>query len=186
MTEPPERPTTVSFLARLGEPDALPSERKFLQWIRDGRTFREIEVECAARAGISLGALSHIERSLLTMKVDHAITNAMTSKGLDHRYFAAAPWRVLDIHRHAHELRMLHLLGRRRCGQPLGPSSASALDSFLLLLDRARLIVAYCPALEEGFAYVPDSWRAGPDADVPVCVPILPLVEIEWIRERGL
>lgn len=174
------------LLDRMGDADLLPSERKFLQWIRNGWSFREIEAECATRAGMPLATLTRIDRSILTMKVDQAITRAMTSKGLGHRYDDAAPWRVLDVHRGAHELHMLHLLGRRRCGQPLGPSSASVLHSFLFLLGRARLVVAYCPALEEGFTYVPDSWRSPHHDDIPICFPVLPLDEIEWIRDHGL
>jgi hypothetical protein len=31
---------------------------------------------------------------------------------------------------------------------------------------------------------VPDSWRSGPNEDIPICVPVLPLDEIDWIREH--
>ena len=184
MNEPTEESPPVSLATRLAHPELLPSQRKFLQWIRNGRTFREIEAECAERAGLSLDDLGTMDRWRLTMRVDHEITDAMTLHGLGHRYDDCTPWRVLEAHRQAHQFQMLQLLGRRRCGQPLGPSSTSSLDSFLFLLGRARLVVAYCPALEDGFAYVPEAWRSGPNEDIPICVPELPLDEIEWIASR--
>ena len=53
-------------------------------------------------------------------------------------------------------------------------------------IDRAGLVVAYCPAHEDGFVFVPATWRSGPNEDIPICVPRLPLDEIDWIRDHGL
>ncbi len=167
---------------RLTERDFLPPERKLVRWIREGWTFRQIEDECAAYAGLVRHELSRVDRLMLTYQVDSAVSRAMDRVGLGRRYQDCVPWRVLDVHRDANPARMLRLLGRRRCGQPLGPEKAGQLGDYLMLLRRARLVIGYCPADEDGFVYVPDAWRTGPNEDIPIVVPMLMPDEIEWVR----
>ena len=167
---------------RLTDRGFLPPERKLVRWMQEGWTFRQIENECIADAGLVHHELSRADRLMLTHQVDSALTDAMTRVGLGHRYDDCVPWRVLDVHHGANAARMLRLLGRRRCGQPLGPDRAGPLDDFLLLLRRAHLVIGYCPADEDGFVFVPETWRSGPNEDIPIVVPILMPDEIEWVR----
>lgn len=73
---------------------------------------------------------------------------------------------------------MLRLLGRRRAGIPLDVDSEQRLDSFLAMLERERVVVAYCPDHEDGFLYVDESLRGGPNPEIPIRVQVLRAYEV--------
>jgi hypothetical protein len=103
------------------------------------------------------------------------------------------PWTVLPVYADRHPLRMLRLLGRRRAGllsrPDLGMGAGARahlaagrldalLDSWLEIVRRERVVVAYCPMTDEGFHYLDDSMRTGPCPDVPVRTAV-----VRWIDE---
>jgi hypothetical protein len=93
----------------------------------------------------------------------------MTTKE-GHRFFETVPWRVQPVHAAEYPVRMLRLLGRRRAGIPLDDDSSARLDSWLAMLERERVVVAYAPEGKDGFLYVDERFRGGPNPNVPIRV----------------
>jgi hypothetical protein len=118
-----------------------------------------------------------IERSYHVNVSRSTVSVAIMRAGLSeegHRYKDTVPWKVRMAHATEYPVRMLRLLGRDRAGLPLDRTEAKRLASWLEMLDRERVIVAYCPDAEgEGFHYVDEKYRQGPNADVPIRVKIL-------------
>jgi hypothetical protein len=50
------------------------------------------------------------------------------------------------------------------------------------MLERERVIIAYCPEDEDGFLYVDERLRWGPDEDIPVREKVLRLAHIASVR----
>jgi hypothetical protein len=65
---------------------------------------------------------------------------------------------------------------------PLSDVDQSRLSSWLAMLERERVIIAYCPEDEDGFLYVDEGLRWGPDEDIPVREKVLRLAHIASVR----
>jgi len=144
---------------------SLPPEAELRRFMEEGRTHAEIRVECERVAG---------------RRFANATTSAMLSRASmttkeGHRYFESIPWRIRPEHATEYAARMLRLLGRRRTGVPLSDDDTAHLDSWLGMLERERLVVAYRPDAEEGFRYVDEELRSGPNPDIPIRVQPLPV-----------
>jgi hypothetical protein len=136
--------------------------------VEAGMTHAEIAAECERITG------HKVARST----VSAALSRAALVKKEGHRYYETVPWRVQPEHASEYAVRMLRLLGRRRAGIPLDIDSEQRLDSFLAMLERERVVVAYCPEHEDGFLYVDEALRAGPNPDIPIRVQVLRLSEV--------
>jgi hypothetical protein len=131
--------------------------------VNKGMTHQEIRDE--------IERVWHVNVSRSTVSV--AIMRAGLSEE-GQRYRDTVPWKVRMVHATEYPVRMLRLLGRQRAGLPLDRNEAKRLTSWLEMLDRERVVIAYCPdALDEGFHYVDEKYRQGPNADIPIRVKIL-------------
>lgn len=147
----------------------LPPDSELRKMVDQGMTHAEIASECERLTG------HKVARSTVSAALSRA---ALTTKE-GHRYFDCVPWRVRPEHASEYAVRMLRLLGRRREGIPLAEQDEQRLDSWLGMLERERVIVAYAPEHEDGFLYVDEELRSGPNPDIPIRVQVLRLSEIE-------
>ncbi len=138
---------------------ALPPDAELRRMVQDGLTHNEIAAEVTRRTGFVYPAAT----------LSAALSRATLTETTGHRYFDCIPWRVRPSTRPPSRLRMLRLLGKRRSGFPLDDVSAARLDAWLQILERERLVVAYCPE-QVGFVYVDESLRGGPNPDLPIRV----------------
>lgn len=141
----------------------LPPDVQLLRWAHEGLSHAEIQAECERVAG----------RRLARATVSAALSLAFSTTKAGTRSYETVPWRVQPVHASAYPVRLLRLLSRRRAGIPLDEESESRLGSWLAMLERERVIVAYCPVSDDGFLYIDEGLRAGPNPDVPIRVPIL-------------
>ena len=79
----------------------------------------------------------------------------LTSTYSKPRYTETLPWRVKTEHLKHYDARMLRLLGRRSAGGRLGEVEHKELASWLRRLEELGAVVAYYPALPDGFRWVP-------------------------------
>lgn len=137
--------------------------------VKSGSSFAAIREAVEQHAG------GPVSEAVVTAYLSRVALTACTT----HRYFDTVPWRVRPEHTSAEQARMLRLLARRRDRFPISDGQNSTLDAWLATLGRDRLVVAYSPILEDGFAYVDESLRQGPHRDVPIRVPVLTFDELE-------
>jgi hypothetical protein len=147
----------------MARPRILPSDKELEKMVNKGMSHQEIRDE--------IERVWHVNVSRSTVSV--AIMRAgLSDEG--HRYNDTVPWRVRMAHATEYPVRMLRTLGRQRAGLPLDHTEAKRLASWLDMLERERVIVAYCPdSLDQGFHYVDEKYRQGPHADIPIRVKIL-------------
>jgi hypothetical protein len=145
----------------------LPPDAELLDMVEDLLTFEQIHDECHRRTGV------RVARTTLSA----ALSRAALTKVASYRYQDTVPWLVRPEHASHGLVRMLRLLGRRRTGFPISLHDIERLDEWLHHLAMSRLVVAYCPELDDGFVEVHDSWRRGPNPDIPICARVLTLDE---------
>jgi len=147
----------------MARPRLLPSDAELTKMVEKGMSHQEIrdEIERAYHVNVS--------RSTVSVAIMRA---GLSEEG--HRYKDTVPWKVRTGHATEYPVRMLRLLGRDKSGQPLDRNEQKRLASWLEMLERERVVVAYCPDSEgEGFHYVDEKYRQGPNADIPIRVKIL-------------
>jgi hypothetical protein len=146
----------------------LPPDSELKRMVQQGMTHAEIAAECERLTG------HKVARST----VSAALSRAALTESTGHRYYDCIPWRVRPEHASEYAARMLRLLGRRRESFPLNDGEDRRLDSWLNMLERERCVVAYCPEHEDGFLYVDESLREGPNPEIPIRVKVLRLSEV--------
>ena len=151
----------------------LPPDSDLLRMVEDGLTHEQIALECERITG------HKVARST----VSAALSRAALTKTTGHRYLDTVPWRVRPEHASEYAARMLRLLGRRRNGFPMSDEDNQRLDSWLRHLETERVVVAYCPEHEDGFLYVDEEHRSGPNPDIPIRVRVLRLTDIVSIED---
>ena len=151
----------------MGRPRLLPPDSELEKMLNEGLSHQEIRDEIERKFHIS------VSRSTVSVALMRA---GLTEEG--HRYKDTLPWRLRMEHVTEYPARMLRLLGRRRKGNPLDRREEVRLNSWLDMLERERVIVAYAPNTDDGFHYVDEKYRQGPNKDVPIRVRILLSEEI--------
>lgn len=128
----------------MAPPTMVPDKATLERWINEeGLTHQE----CADRLYDEEGV--RVTRTVISAA---AVRYGLAKEGS--RYREEIPWRVKVLHAKAYPVRMLRLLGRRRDGQELNATEASALDRWLEALEQSRSIVAYDPESDAGFVYI--------------------------------
>ena len=151
----------------------LPSDRQLKELVQEGFTFREISDWVAVR----IGAVPN------SATLGVALSRAVLRETTGPRYRECVPWRYEDAHRWAYPVRMLRLLGRRRSGLPLAPELDATLETWLGAVAESHAVVGYCRSAD-GFLYIDEGWREGPNPDIPVRVPDVTVEDLDAIRLR--
>ncbi len=152
-----------------------PSDADLFRMTQGGLTHAEIALEWEHRTG------QPVARSTVSAALARAALNSPTG----HRYHDCLPWRVRPEHAMAYPARMLRLLGRLRTGFPIHEGDQERVDSWLAMLERERVVVAYCPESEDGFLYVDESLRGGPNPEIPIRVQQIRWNEVDGARQLG-
>lgn len=125
-----------------------------------GWTFDQIQHEVERRTG----------RRSTVASLSAALSRATLVQTTGHRYFDCIPWRVRPEHAGCEPAPLLRLLGRHRSGFPLPPAHIVRLELWLQQLATLGLVVAYNPQWPEGFRYIDEEHRNGPNPDLPIAV----------------
>jgi hypothetical protein len=158
-------------------PGVLPSDDQLLAMVEDQLTFEQILDECERLTG----------RRVFPSTLTAALSRAALPTTTGHRYLETVPWRVLPEHASHPAVRMLRTLGRRCNGFPTWIQTLARLDRWLVELALEGLVVAYCPDDPDGFVYVEESLRSGPNPDLPLRARPLSLDEVaQWEVRRSL
>ena len=152
-----------------------PSDAELGRWVHDGLTFAQITAEWARRTG------QHVARG----SVGGALIQVALRGPTRPRFYDCIPWRLRPEHAGVYPAHMLRSLGIRRTGFPLHDGRRARLDGWLEMLERERVIVAYCPEHEDGLLYVDEELRAGPNGEIPIRVREIRWNEVDGARELG-
>lgn len=132
-------------------PTLISNEPQIVEWIEEGRTYREISdlYEMAYDVRLSLSTINNVRKR-----------NSVPHR--NHRDDKLIPWTVAPEHRDRMDLVMLRTEVRLRRGAPVNEERMARHRTWRRRLDESGLVVHYTD--EEGFTWVPR--RRGIDLDL--------------------
>jgi len=137
----------------------VPIVDEVVRWIKDGKKLTWIVDEIQRKYGVKVGYSTVVD-----------IRRRNDIPALIGRHDDLIPWPLRKEHRHKMPPKMLRALGRRRNGEPLGPTVERELDRWLVARAETSpeapygTVVHYNPLTKEGWFYV--ARRPGIDNDL--------------------